>query len=580
MSSHVTGRLPIPHFLLRLLKNLASGRNRGQSGDFSQTGPATSLYTSAAIFPVSRADRVRQILSSRGLTIYQVSQRSAEMLGGSSAYYIPHHFYSDLRSPSRSPSIHQFVALSRISNYRLCDWLAVFGFHLDDIPRLQPLLPRKRTVVLDSSVYDENAWIPWFAEKLPSGRIPGIAPLGQFLGAGPPRRARTLSSLGRKAFLYAKLGDDDLLAFPDLVPGSMVRIDTRLSAERLSDAAAGPSRQIFLVEHDWVLRCGRLQRSAKGRMVLCSLNFPFARIELNSDPAFRIYGVVDGEVRPLAGPSVSCRVPSFVNNRSDGVLPRAPIGTGVLRELVRSSRIRAGFTFREASALSRQIAEALADEQYFTAIGTLSEYETLLHPPRHVQKIITICILYGIGFWDFLAASGITVGPTAGEPMPDGLIPRVVPGPVLTVDGSGTQRDLEEKTGFLATIFTEWSDIPLFAKDAFALSAGLKDLSLADIFWVGGDRNPIHPYLVRATFVVVNRRIKKPIRTAAQTLWEQPLYMVLKRDGGFLCGACTLEDGLLSVHPCPDRLSVPQQLRNRIDAEVIGQVAAVIRRLE
>jgi len=56
--------------------------------------------------------------------------------------------------------------------------------------------------------------------------------------------------------------------------------------------------------------------------------------------------------------------------------------------------------------------------------------------------------------------------------------------------------------------------------------------------------------------------------------------MILKRDERFLCGACTLEDGLLSVHPCPDRLSVPQQLRNGIDAEVIGQVTAVIRHLE
>jgi len=445
------------------------------------------------------------------------------MFGRSSPYHIPHHFYSDLRSPSRSPSIHQLVALSRVSNYRLCDWLAVFGLHLDDIPRLQPLLPRKRTVVLDSCVYDENAWIPWFAEKLPPDRIPEIAPVGHFLRPGSPRRARMLGSLGRKAFLYAKLGENDLLAFPDLMPGSIVRIDASRAAERLPDAAAGPSRQIFLVEHDSVLRCGRLRRTAKGRIVLCSAKFPFARIELNSDPAFRIYGVADAEMRPLAGPNVSCRAPSFATRRATRELCRAPSGAGVLRELVRSSRIRSGFSFREASALSRQIAEALADELYFTAIGTLSEYETLVHPPRHVQKIIAICILYGIGFWDFLTASGITVGPMAGEPMPDELIPRVLPGAVFPVDDSETERGVEEKAGFLATVVAEWSDIPLFAKDAFAFSAGLKNLSLADVFWVGGERNPIHPYLVRATFVVVNRRIKKPIQTAAKTLWEQPL---------------------------------------------------------
>jgi hypothetical protein len=132
------------------------------------------------------------------------------MFGRSSPYFIPHHLYSALTLPSWRPNIHQLAALSRISNYRLCDWLAIFGFHLDDIPRLQPLLARKRTVVLDSSVYDENARIPWFAERLPPERIPGIAPLGYFLRLGPPVRARTLLALRRQSFLYAKLGDDDL----------------------------------------------------------------------------------------------------------------------------------------------------------------------------------------------------------------------------------------------------------------------------------------------------------------------------------------------------------------------------------
>ncbi len=526
---------------------------------------------------MSRADRVRQILATRGLTLYQVSRWSAKMFGPSSPYYIPHHFYSDLTAPSRCPSIHQFVALSRISNYRLCDWLAVFGFHLDDIPRLQPLLPRKRTVVLDSSVYDENAWIPWFVEKLPTERIPQIAPLGYFLRPGPPRRARTLGYLGRRAFLYAKLGEDDLLAFPDLVPGSILRIDSSRAAQRLPKAAS-PSCEIFLVEHDSILRCGRLQRSAKDRIVLCSVKFPFARIELNSDPAFRIYGVVDAEMRPLARSNVSCQARTFVNAPSERDLRRTVSGA-TLGELIRLSRIRAGFSFREASALSRGIAETLSDEMSFTAVGTLSEYETFTHPPRHVQKIISICILYNIRFWDFLSASGMSVDPRAGDFIPDELIPRAIPGTDPSVDDAVPEH-AEERPGFLATVAAEWSDIPLFAKDALAFVAGLKDLSLSDAFWVGGDRNPIHPYLARATFVVVNRRIKKPIQTAAKTLWEQPLYMVLKRDGDFLCGACTLEDGLLSVHPYPDRPSVPRQLRNGIDAEVIGQVTAVVRRLE
>jgi hypothetical protein len=425
-------------------------------------------------------------------------------------------------------------------------------------------------------VYDENEWIPWFTEKMLSERIPGIAPLGYLLRPGPPRRASTLTSPGRSTFLYAQLGDDDLLAFPDLVPGSIVRVDPSRGAERLPEAA-GPSREIFLVYYDSTLHCGRLQRNAKGRIVLCSVKFPFVRFELNSDSDFRICGVVNAEMRPLNRSNVSCPVPAFANSPSQRELrrtsSRAPVG-----ELIRLSRLRAGFSFREASALSRPIAEAVGDEMYFTAVGTLSEYETLAYLPRHVQKIISICILYNIRFWELLTASGIRVDPRAGHFMPNELIPRGIYDTDASVDDALPEHT-EDGHGFLARLVAEWSDIPLFAKDAFAFAAGLKDLSLSDVFWVGGDRSPIHPYLVHATFVSVNRRVKKPTQTA-KTLWEQPLYMVLKRDGGFLCGACTLEHGHLLIHPYPDRPSVLRQLRNGIDAEVIGQVTAVVRRLD
>jgi hypothetical protein len=116
--------------------------------------------------PVNRrAERVRQILSSRGLTLYRVSRRSAEIFGKLSPFFVPHSLYYDLAVSSLSPGIQQLLALSRITNYRLSDWLAVFGFDLDAIPRLQCMVPRNRTVILDGSVYDTECWIPWFAEK-------------------------------------------------------------------------------------------------------------------------------------------------------------------------------------------------------------------------------------------------------------------------------------------------------------------------------------------------------------------------------------------------------------------------------
>ncbi len=92
-------------------------------------------------------DRVREILATRGLTLYQVSKRSAELFGRSSLYFIPQRLYHELATGVLSPNLHQLAALSRISDYRLADWLAVFGFRLDNIPKLQALVPWRRTVL-------------------------------------------------------------------------------------------------------------------------------------------------------------------------------------------------------------------------------------------------------------------------------------------------------------------------------------------------------------------------------------------------------------------------------------------------
>lgn len=524
-----------------------------------------------------RTDRVRQILATRGLTLYQVGQRSAELFGRSSPYYVPHNLYYSLRDPLLRPSIEQLVALSQISNYRLCDWLAVFDFHLDQIGRTQPLLTRNHTVFLDSTLYDENAWIPWFSQKIPDDAVPSIAPLPLLLSPAAPKRAKELVAFPRKEFLYAKVGEHDLMAFPDVFPGSVIRIDTRRRQIPM-DCTTAPTRQVYLVEHKSLLFCGRLQWTGKDRLILCSTQFPFAQIELGGASAPQVHGVVDAEMRPLTrlpvdGTALKTALvpPTAVVRPTDGA-------RSDLKHLLRSSRIQTGLTFREASRLSHTIAEVLGDEQYFSAAGALSDYETLARPPRRVQKIISLCILYSIPFWEFLRAAGLPIESAAGDPIPDELVPRPVPH-TDHFPGRVQMEESGEHSGFLQSVIEQWREVPLFARHSLAVLSGLKNLSMSDVFWVGGDPNPIHPYLANATFAVVNRRMKKPARSAAQMLWEQPLYLILRRGGSFLCAVCTLYKDLLVVHPYPERWFVPRKQRNELDAEVIGQVTAIVRRL-
>ena len=197
------------------------------------------------------AHQVREILASRGLTLYRVSERSAQIFGRSSLFYVPHSLYSDGEDSSLIPTFHQMLALSHISNYRLNDWFAAFGFDLDLIPRLRVLVPRKRTTLLDSRVHDVHAWIAWFADRARGVSPPPIAPLGQLLALAAPVRALDLLALGEKRFLYGKVGEEDVYAFPDLAPGSIVRIDPNRSEEISPGAGPPGERRLFFVEHDF-----------------------------------------------------------------------------------------------------------------------------------------------------------------------------------------------------------------------------------------------------------------------------------------------------------------------------------------
>ena len=240
--------------------------------------------------------------------------------------------------------------------------------------------------------------------------------------------------------------------------------------------------------------------------------------------------------------------------------------------------MRVGLSFREASSTSRLIADTLSDELYFAAASTLSDYEALSAPPRHIQKIITLCILNCIGLHQFLRASGFPLDKAGREPIPDDLIPRQI-----TSRNRGlwvaSQDAVREPSGFLAALLKQWEEVPLFLTFSLDEIAGLKSFSLSDVFWVGGDKAPWHPLLINATFVVVNRRARKPSPPTEDAVCEEPLYLILRRDGNYLCGRCTLDEGNLVVHGYPRGAVGAQQFRDGTDAEVVGQVTTILRRL-
>jgi hypothetical protein len=521
------------------------------------------------------AEHVERILATRSLTLSEISRGLRLRYARMPHYLVPHNFYYDLGLRGYTPRIEQLLALSRISKYRLTDWLAVFGFHLDDVPRFQAGFSGTRTSLLDPTIYDQAAWVEWFRDVSGDADPPAVAPLGQLLISARPRRVDSLLAPKPSPFLYAKIGRQDAFAFPDLVPGSIVRADTRSVGELLQSMQSKDSERLFLVEYGHGFVCCRLHARTMGKVTLRAATLPFAQTEMHLGSQASILGVLDWELRPLKGerPEVPAASMKFLKPQT---LPAAGTQLG-LRELLERARRRSGLSIRNASVKSRWIADALHDERYFCAPGSLTDFEAGPRLPVHIHKILSLCVLYSLGFWELLAAAGLDTGDSGHEPILDEFVGRATPNSPRTTNQVAATDDKQPR--FLSSLIGEFQEIPLFLRHALSTAAGLPSLSMRDVFWTGGSTRSLHPYLKDAVFVSVNRRLKKPVFLERKPLWEQSLYILLLRDGTYLVAGCSLEGRTLVVHPFADGISHPQMLQNGVDAEVIGKVTALFRRL-
>ncbi len=517
------------------------------------------------------AEKLQAILEDKKLTLYQVSQQSAELYGRSSLFFLPHNLYYDLRAGSFRPSIYQVSALSRISGYRVFDWLRVFGYNLEDITRLQVLLPSKRTIVLDTSLTDPNEWIPWFANRHDGTSIPSITPLGKLLKAASAQRISSLKNPPAPRFLYAKVGREDTLAFPDLLPGSIVRVNTDI-VDTTHREDSRVSDRIFLVEHSKGFCCCRIRTLANGVIVPFE---PFdnglrhAQVELHCPQEAKLWGTVDFEFRPL----LRTEEPEVPKDLARRWKPQALPANEDFGQLLKGTRRRRNLSVREAATISRAIAEVIKDDRYTTSPSSLSDYELRNAAPRDFHKIVTLCSTYGLQFDLVMARIGVDLSATGAESMPDRYLPRTEPPGAKSAAGNVV------RNGLLERLQEECQELPFFLRHLLGYFSGSTRIALEDFFWVGGDDDPLHPCLAKGLVVIVNRRRKTPLHFASKPIWQQPIYVVLKRDGIYLAACCGSENGALIVHPYTRDFHRDEEYRLHQDAEVVGQIAAIGRRL-
>jgi hypothetical protein len=515
-------------------------------------------------------DRVRSILALRGLTLSRASQISENLYGRSSSYFVPHNFYYDLRVGKFSPSIQQFVALSRITGYRLPDWVRLFEADVENIVRFQVGLPARRTIMIDSSLVDPYAWVPWFENRGGNVPVPPTAPLGQLLRLSGPRQIRSLFSTSDRKFLYAKIGQQDALAYPELVPGTIVRVNPNISDD-IGPRGSRVSSRYFLIEHSEGLFCCRLRAVGGAVLVPVSAKLSYGQVELQRPRETTLIGVADLALRPALR-SDPPEVPAELARQWK---PR-PLSRDVksVGALLGNTRATMRMSLREASEMSRRIADILKDDRYYISPSSLCDYEFCDTAPRRIQTAITLCSLYGLPLQTLLEAMRIDLEDTGTEPMPDQFVSRVSP-----VSSPENQDAANERRGFLGHLSEQSEEVPFFLRQSMEVLSGLGDVSLNDFFWVGGRQDVLHPYLENGLLALVNRRLRRPVHFASKPLCQQPVYVLLKRDGTYLCACCSIENGTLVVHPYSKDFHRAEVFRYHHDVEVVGQIVMIANRL-
>ena len=317
----------------------------------------------------------------------RVSSLTKVRYGKDTAYFIPRSFLHRQRC-GITPHICQMVALSQVTGFRFVDWMKVCGFDFELILALQLRIHTERTAIItpsqapmssDSLILRRNSW---FQNK-------------------------------NDRYLFAKIGSRDAVAYPNVVPGSVVRAD-RCHITDVFDKGSADDR-LWLVEHPGGVTCCYVKPVDAKHVVLLPNHPPLSGWPLRLSREVRILGLVDLELRPrepgLFRPM--CRVTRseipFKIDRHDSSVN--------FSTLLRISRARIGLTFRAAHDMTMRVARLLGKREHGIALGLLSDYEAMNRLPRHAAKIMSLCIIYSIDLFELLRAAGVYIDDSDKAPL-------------------------------------------------------------------------------------------------------------------------------------------------------------------
>ena len=330
--------------------------------------------------------QIKEVLKRAGLTVSQASALTGLRYGKATPYYVPPTFLYKIRN-GITPHVCQLVALSEVTGCCLSDWMNLCGFDLRLILPLQLEVHTERTALITPT----HAFSPHDFSFVPR-----------------------MSRIDRSdRYLFVKIGSADNVVHPKLLSGSVVRADRCYSPEvRIGERA---DELLWLVEYSGGLACCHVKRIDNDHIVLLPNRPPLSAWPLRLSREARVLGLIDLELRPRRAQELrSMYRPMNADTRA--MIPHGS-NTKSLSSLLRISRARSGLTLRAAHQKTIRVAQLLQNPDYRIPLGLLSDYEAIDRFPRHIAKIISLCVVYGIDFWQLMQAGGSQIDEAGKSPL-------------------------------------------------------------------------------------------------------------------------------------------------------------------
>ena len=245
---------------------------------------------------------------------------------------------------------------------------------------------------------------------------------------------------------------------------------------------------------------------------------------------------------------------------------------------LRRVRERLRLKYRDVEEASQEIARHRDNQEFSIGLSRLADIENKGTLPS-LYRLYSLCVIYGLKFETVLTWYGIDLGNLSGDAAklpsretraidfatPEGL---VVPNLPIEMDHG---LDLT-KTFYMSPHFRRWGKLPLAI-------LGSLDLRHHRYAFIGVDDWFMYPILPPGSFIQIDETKKRIAAEDSVYGQERPIYFVEHR-GGYLCGWCTQKNGMLIVQPHSESNLELETFRFPGDADIIGQVIGVAKRLD